>query len=474
MTDNKKSIVEEVERNLAYKRKNVWDDIADQQKDDIGKFAEDYRLFLSKVKTERETVNEIVGAARESGFHRLEENRGQLKPGDKIFLTARGKAAMLAVIGNDPLEKGLNIVGAHVDSPRLDLKPLPLYEDSGMALLKTHYYGGVKKYQWLTLPLALHGVVVKGDGERIDMIVGEKPDEPVFTVTDLLPHLSKDQMDKKMADAVPGEALNVLFGGIPLPGKEEGKRVKLAVLNLLHQKYNIKEEDFISAELELVPAGPARRVGLDGAFVGGYGQDDRACAYAALRAITGLSNLQKTAVALFVDKEEIGSAGNTGMKSRFFENALVEVISRVRGAYSGLDLRRILKASRAISADVTAGTDPTYKDVMETQNAPFLGCGVVLTKYTGSKGKYGANDAHAEFVGEIIRLFNREGIIWQTGELGKVDQGGGGTIAYLLAAHGADVIDCGPPLLSMHSPFEIVSSSDIYMAWRAYVAFMEN
>lgn len=474
MDHSKTYNIEELEKNLGYKRQNVWDKITDKQKADINSFTEDYRVFLSKVKTERETVSEIIKIARECGFSCLDEIKGKLKPGDKIFLSNREKAVILAVLGSEPLEEGFNIVGAHIDSPRLDLKPQPLYEDSEMALLKTHYYGGIKKYQWLTLPLALHGVVVKENGEKVEIVVGEKPEEPVFTITDLLPHLSKDQMEKKMSDAVSGEALNVLAGGVPLPGKEEGKRIKYAVLNLLHQRYGIKEENFISSELELVPAGPARRVGFDRAFVGGYGQDDRSCAYAALRAITGLSKVRKSCVALFVDKEEIGSAGNTSMQSKFFENTLAELISRAGDNYSNLTLRKSLSTSRILSADVTAGLDPTYKDVMEKQNAPHINCGVVLTKYTGSKGKFSANDTHAEFVGEIIGLFNKEEVVWQTGELGKVDQGGGGTIAYLLAAYGANVIDCGPPLLSMHSPFEIISGADIYMTWRAYSVFMGN
>jgi aspartyl aminopeptidase len=418
-------------------------------------------------------VNFIAEKARDHGFAPL-QNFARLKANDRVFLIGRGKITALAVIGSDPLEKGLNIIGAHVDSPRLDLKPKPLYEEAGLALLKTHYYGGIKKYQWVAIPLALHGVVVKGDGQVIPIVIGERSDDPVFTVTDLLPHLAKDQMEKKMSEGITGEALNILVGGLPVADREVKERVKKAVLGHLARNYGVAEEDFVSAELEAVPAWPARDVGFDRSLVGGYGQDDRSSVYPALAAILEQSDLSRTAVALFADKEEIGSAGNTGMQSVFLVNFVAEIAGRCLPQYSDLALRRILNNSRAISADVTGGLDPSYPDVMDKHNAPLLGRGVVITKYTGGRGKSGANDAHPEFVAFVRGLFDREGVAWQTGELGKVDQGGGGTIAYLLAQHGMDVLDCGVPLLGMHSPFEIASKVDIYMAYKGFKAFLRS
>lgn len=456
---------------LAYRRQNVWDGMRGGDRDLAMSFSEDYKKFLDAAKTEREAVVAALGYLDGAGFRPLGEFV-RLKPGDKVYTVNRRKALIAAVVGNNPVENGFNIVGAHIDSPRLDLKPQPLYEEEGLALLKTHYYGGIKKYQWLSVPLALHGVVVKGSGVAVPVVIGQNPGDPVFTISDLLPHLAKDQMDKKMADAVPGENLNILVGGIPLAGAELKDRFKLAVLEYLGQRYGITEEDLISAELELVPAWSARDIGLDRSFVGGYGQDDRVCAYTALRAVVETTRPGRTTMAVLADKEEIGSSGNTGMEAAFFTNAAAEITSRCASGYSELLLRRVLANSRALSADVNAGLDPNYLDVSEKMNAARLGYGVVVTKYTGSKGKYASNDAHAEVVAFVRQLFNSAGVIWQTGELGKVDQGGGGTIAHLLAAHGMDVLDCGVALLGMHSTFEVASKADIYMAYKGYKAFL--
>ncbi|NLI14524.1 aminopeptidase [Pelotomaculum propionicicum] len=456
---------------LAYRRQNAWDRLRQDEKNFIAAFCEEYKDFLNKAKTEREAVAAAQAYLAASGFHPLEKI-SMLKPGDRVYSINRGKALTAAVIGDNPAAGGLNIIGAHLDSPRLDLKPQPLYEDEGMALFKTHYYGGIKKYQWLSVPLALHGVVVKADGRVIPVVIGEKPGEPVFTVSDLLPHLAKDQMDKKLAEAVPGESLNVLVGGIPAGDEDLKDRFKLAVLEKLNHWYGIAEEDLISAEIELVPAWPARDVGLDGSFVGGYGQDDRVCSYVALRALAGIKTPRRTALLVLADKEETGSNGNTGMESAFFTNSIAEITARCMPGYSELALRRVLANSRALSADVNVGLDPNFGEVVEKMNAARLGGGVVLTKYTGSRGKYSTSDAHAEVVADVRRIFNNAGVLWQTGELGKVDQGGGGTIAHLMAAHGMDVIDCGVALLGMHSTFEIASKADIYMTYKGYKAFL--
>ena len=452
---------------MAYCRLNVWDFLNIEQRAGVMTFSDAYKTFLDAAKTEREAVAVAESLLREAGFQPQEEFP-DLKPGDKIYTVIRQKALVAAVIGKAPLAKGLHLLGAHIDSPRLDLKPQPLYEEDELVLLKTHYYGGIKKYQWLSVPLALHGVVIKNNGNSIPIVIGENPGDPVFTVSDLLPHLAKDQMDKKMMDAVPGEGLNILAGGIPLAGEGLKERYKLAVLDFLYRNYSITEEDLISAELELVPAWPARDIGLDRSFVGGYGQDDRVCAYTALRACLEISNPERTALLVLADKEEIGST------AMFFVNAVAEIASRCGPDYSELVLRRILANSRALSADVNVALDPNYGDVVEKRNTARLGSGVVLTKYTGSRSKNSSNDAHAEMVAYIRQLFNRAGVVWQTGELGKVDQGGGGTVAHFLAAHGMDVLDCGVGLLGMHSPFEVSSKADIFMAYRGYKAFLSS
>jgi len=451
----------------------VWDRLSDQEREQVFLFSEGYRNFLDRGKTEREVVAVAVAAAAEKGFADL-GGKSRLVPGDKVFLVNRSRGLALAIIGREPLEKGVRLVGSHIDSPRLDLKPEPLYEDGQLSLLKTHYYGGIKKYHWVGIPLALHGLVAREDGSVAGIRLGEDPGDPVFTITDLLPHLSKDQMEKKMSEGITGEALNLLVGSIPVKDPEVKLRVRQAVLNTLGEKYGIKEEDFTSADLEAVPAWPARDVGFDRGLLAAYGQDDRVCAYTSLRALLDLEPPDRTAVVLLADKEEIGSAGNTGMQSAFLENFVAEIMALRDGSYSDLKIRRCLSSSSALSADVNAALDPNYEEVMDKLNAARLGRGVVLTKYTGSRGKSGSSEAGAEFTARVRGVFNREGVYWQTGELGKVDQGGGGTIAYLLAAYNMDVVDCGVAILGMHSTFEVASKADIYMAYRAYRAFLKS
>ncbi len=462
---------------LAFEQKLVWDQLSSDEKDHAVKFAEDYKEFLNEAKTEREAVRKITGLAQEHAFVSLEEltARGKkLRPGNKVYAVNREKNVALFVIGKEPIWNGINLVGSHVDTPRLDLKPTPLYENQGIALFKTHYYGGIKKYHWLSHPLALHGVVIKQNGEKLNIRIGENRDDPVFVITDLLPHLAKDQLQKKLGEAISGEDLNILAGTFPLDDKNAKERFKLAVLELLRRKYGINEEDLISAELELVPATPGYDVGLDRSLVGAYGQDDRVCAYTSLRAVLNCHNPLRTAVALFVDKEEIGSTGNTGMRSRFFENAVAEILYLSAGDYNEIYCRKALALGKALSADVVAAIDPNWEGVHDKHNAARMGCGVVITRYTGAGGKYSASEANAEFVAEVRRIFNENKVVWQTGELGKVDQGGGGTIAQFLARYGMDVLDCGPPLLSMHAPLEIAHKGDIYMSYKAYEAFLKS
>ena len=463
----------ELYEKLKYERKNVYRDMPDEERRNMLDLADDYRRFLDAGKTERECVNEAISLAKANGFVPF-ESKDSLQAGDRVYFTNRGKNIMLAVIGSEDIEKGLNIVGAHIDSPRLDLKQNPLYEADGMALLKTHYYGGIKKYQWTAIPLALHGVVYKKNGERVDICIGEKDDEPVFCVTDLLPHLAKDQMTKPMTEGIEGEALNILVGGIGAKAEDVPEKVKFNILNILSISYDITEADLLSAEIEVVPAFKARNVGLDNGFVGAYGQDDRVCAYTALRSIFEVQSPARTAVCLLVDKEEIGSVGNTGMLSRFFDMAVAELIGKIKGSCDLLTFNRTISASACLSSDVGAAFDPNYPSVMEKNNQSFAGGGLVLMKYTGSRGKSGASDASAEFVHEICSLLDKNDVIWQTSELGKVDQGGGGTIAMYVANLNMDVIDCGVPVLSMHSPFEVTSKGDIYMAYKAYLAFYND
>lgn len=459
---------------MEYKRKNVWLNIDDQQKNELEEISKDYIDFLNVAKTERLATNEIIKRAQAAGFVNLEEkiNNNSIKAGDKVYTVNKNKAVALFVIGSEDLEKGMSIVGAHTDSPRLDLKPVPLSEDTQIAYFKTHYYGGVKKYQWTTIPLALHGVVFNKNGEKIEVAVGENDDEPVFTISELLIHLSKKMMQKSASEVIEGEQLKVIVGSIPLAGEEDNP-VKKNILKILNEKYGIEEEDFITAEFEVVPAIKARNAGLDNSMIIAHGQDDRVCAYSALNAILKIENPAKTAVALFVDKEEIGSRGATAMTSQFFENAVLELLN-IEEKVNLISLKRSLANSKVLSADVTMAYDPNFKDVSEIDNAAQFGCGVALTKYTGSGGKGGSNDANAEYLSEIRLAFEKDKVIYQTGELGAVDAGGGGTIAFILAEYGMDVVDCGTPVISMHAPTELVSKADLYETILAYKSFYKN
>ncbi len=460
-----------MEKDLLFERKNGFAGIESEYKDEIFRFCEDYRVAISDAKTEREFCDLSVEMLEKSGFLPLEE-KSELKPGDRVYAVNRGKGVTAFVIGSEPIESGVNIVGAHIDSPRLDLKPNPLYEDGGMAYFKTHYYGGIRKYQWLNIPLSLHGVIVKKDGSKVNVNIGENPEDTVFCISDLLPHLAQSQSGKKLSEAFEGEKLNVLVGNIPADVDKD--KVKYAVIELLNEKYGICETDFVRAELEMVPAFAARDTGLDRSMIAGYGQDDRVCAYTALRAIIDQKMPKKTAVCLVVDKEEIGSLGNTGMQSRFFENTLARVSSKMTDKYTELMLRDCLSNSACLSADVGAAFDSNFPEVYEKGNSAYMNEGVLLTKYTGARGKSSASDANAEFVAKICRVFEENDVKWQCAELGRVDMGGGGTIACYLANLDIEVIDVGVPLLGMHSPYEIAGKFDIYMAYKGYKAFMAN
>lgn len=458
---------------LFYKRENVYDVITEKENDEMQKLCDEYRNFLDEGKTERECVALGIKAAEENGFVRL-ENKEKLKPGDKVYKINRGKNILLAVIGSEDIENGINMVGAHIDSPRLDLKQNPLYESNDIALLKTHYYGGIKKYQWPTIPLAMHGVIYTKNGEKVTVKIGEDENDPVFIITDLLPHLAADQMSKKLANGIGGEDLNVIIGGIPMKDDNTKEKVKLTVLRKLNEKYGMTESDFQTAELEMVPAFKAKNVGIDESFIAAYGQDDRVCAFTTLKAVLDIKTPKKTAIALLVDKEEIGSCGNTGALSAFFEMTVAEMIEKIKGSCSMTTYNKTISNSACMSSDVNAGVDPTFESVSEKMNASFLNCGVVLTKYTGARGKSGSSDASAEFVYEMAKIMRENGVVWQTGELGKVDQGGGGTIAQYVANLNMDVIDAGVSVLSMHSPYELTAKTDIYMAYRAYMAFYKD
>ena len=440
-------------------------------------FAEDYRKFLSACKTERECTSFFEAKAKEAGYQLLEDaikEKKSLKPGDKVYVNQMGKSIAMFIIGKESLEKGMNILGAHIDSPRLDLKQVPLYEDTEMAMFDTHYYGGIKKYQWVTLPLALHGVVAKKDGTVVNISIGDKENDPVFGVSDLLIHLAGDQLEKKASKVIEGENLDVLIGSIPADVEEKDKvkeTVKANVLNILLKEYDIEEEDFLSAEIEVVPAGAARDYGFDRSMVMGYGHDDRVCAYPSFRAMLEVDTPEVTSVCLLVDKEEIGSVGATGMQSRFFENMVAELIN-LNGNYSELILKRCLKNSKMLSSDVNAAYDPLYADVFSEQSTSYIGKGVVFNKFTGSRGKSGSNDANAEYLAEIRKVMDDNKVYFQMSELGKVDAGGGGTIAYIMSLYGMEVIDCGVPVLSMHAPWEVTSKADVYEAFKCYKAFL--
>ena len=458
-------------------RKNAWNGYETEELKKVDALNQEYRTFLNEGKTERECVKLAVKMAEEAGYRDLKEviaKKETLKAGDKVYAVGMKKMISLFQIGKKPLEEGMAILGAHIDSPRLDIKQNPLYEEGGFAYLDTHYYGGIKKYQWVTLPLAIHGVIAKKDGTVVDVKIGEDKEDPVFCVTDLLPHLAKDQMTKKMIDGIEGENLNILIGGMPVKSEDVSEKVKFAILKHLNEKYGITERDFLSAEIEIVPAFKAKNVGLDESFVGAYGQDDRVCAFTTLKGIFAVENPKKTALAILVDKEEIGSTGNTGMLSAFFEMTLAEIIEKINGNCTITDYNTTIENSACLSSDVGAAVDPNYESVYEKRNAAFAGCGMVLMKYTGARGKSESSDASAEFVYEIGKILDDNGVIWQTSELGKVDQGGGGTIAQYVANLNMDVIDCGVPVLSMHAPFEVTAKSDVYMAYKSYVAFYNN
>ena len=453
-------------------KKNIWLEYTNEEKENVLDFCSGYVDYMSICKTERECVLTSIDMAKSLGFkdlHEIIKNNESLNTGDKVFLNNKDKALALFVIGDEPLVNGLRIIGSHVDSPRLDLKQNPLYEDSNLAMMETHYYGGVKKYQWVATPLALHGVVVKKDGTKVDVVIGEDDNDPVIGVSDLLIHLSQDQLQKKANVVIEGEDLNILVGSLPIEG-EEKEAVKANILKILNEKYDIEEEDFISAEIEVVPAGRARDYGLDRSMVMAYGQDDRVCAYTSLMALLDLDKVKYTSVVLLVDKEEVGSNGATGMHSRFFENTVAEVMDRL-GQYSSLNLRRALSNSKMLSADVSAAFDPNYPSVMEKKNSAFFGKGLVFNKYTGARGKSGCNDANPEFIAWLRNIMDKNNVAYQTAELGKVDQGGGGTIAYILAEYNMEVIDCGVALQNMHAPWEISSKVDVYETMKGYKAF---
>ncbi|MBO7288383.1 MAG: aminopeptidase [Clostridia bacterium] len=447
-------------------RKSAWDKISDKKI--VFDFCDDYIKYLDLGRTERLCVEYSKKLAEDAGFKNI-DSLDKLEAGMKVYKINRAKNIVLAVIGTEDIEKGFNLVAAHIDSPRLDVKQIPLYEDSNMAMLKTHYYGGIKKYQWTAIPLSLIGVIVKENGEVINVNIGEDKNDPVFTISDLLPHLAADQMEQKLGKAFTGEDLNVLFGSIPSDSEKD--KYKETVMELLKDKYGISEEDFISAELELVPNFNARNLGLDSSMIAAYGHDDRVCAYTALKALFDIENPKRTSVCFLADKEEIGSMGCTGMQSRFFENFVAEMIDKIKPEYCEMMLKRAISSSMCLSSDVTCAMDPNYKSVSEPMNSAYLGEGVAFAKFTGARGKYSTSDANAEFVAKIRKILNDADVAWQMAELGKVDQGGGGTVAQYIANLDMDTIDCGVPLLSMHAPYEVASKVDIYMAYKAYKAF---
>ena len=471
-------------------KKNTWQTYSTQQLQELEKLCKSYREFLDNGKTERECIHQIVNTIEAAGYRKLEsliQNNIPVKAGDKVYSVWMNKSIAMYHIGELPMTEGMNILGAHIDSPRLDVKQNPLYEDNGFAYLDTHYYGGVKKYQWVTLPLAIHGVVVKKDGTTVEINIGEREEDPVFFVSDLLIHLAGEQLEKKAAKVIEGEALDIIVGNRPLlidktktedknaDGKKEKVKeaVKSGVLEILKNVYGIEEEDFLSAELEVVPAGKAREAGFDRSMILGYGQDDRVCAFTSMQAILDVQKVNRTVCCILVDKEEIGSVGATGMQSKFFENSVAELMN-LMGQYSELNVRRCLAHSCMLSSDVSAGFDPSYAGCFEKKNAAFLGGGMVFNKFTGARGKSGSNDANAEYIAHLRGIFEKRNINFQTAELGKVDVGGGGTIAYILALYGMNVIDSGVAVLNMHAPWEATSKADVYETYRGYIAFIEE
>ena len=465
-------MMEELKEKLFKNNNSGWENVNAEKREKIEEISNKYMNFLNKAKTEREFIKEARKLADINGYKDIMEYQ-TLKPGDKIYFVNREKSMYLAIIGEKPIEEGMHIIGSHVDSPRLDLKPNPLYEDTGLAYFKTHYYGGIKKYQWTTIPLSMHGVIVKTSGEKIEINIGENENDPIFTITDLLPHLAQDQMEKKLKNGIDGEDLNLLIGSIPYGDKQGSDRIKLNILNLLNQKYGITEEDLTSAEIELVPAFRARTLGFDGSMIAAYGQDDKVCAYTSLQAMMDVESVQNTAICILSDKEEIGSMGNTGMESHMFDFFISEILNKL-GINKPNLLDRVFCFSKMLSSDVDAGYDPIYASVSDKHNAGFLGKGISLNKYTGARGKSGASDANAEYVAWVRNVLEKNNIRYQVAELGRVDVGGGGTIAYIIANKGADVIDCGVPVLSMHAPYEVTSKYDVYSAYETYKAFWEE
>ena len=460
---------ENQKKELLNEKKSGWLETEDEKFSKIFEFCEGYMKFLNISKTEREFAANAKKVAEENGFRDINQIE-KLNSGDKVYFVNREKSIYFAVIGEEKLENGLNIVGAHIDSPRLDLKPNPLYEDGELAYFNTHYYGGIKKYQWTTIPLSIHGVIIKSNGEKITVNIGESETDPIFTITDLLPHLAKEQEAKRLREAIDGENLDLLVGSIPILDDETKNKVKLNILKILNEKYGITEKDFVSSELELVPAFKARSLGFDYGMVAAYGQDDKVCSYTALKALMEIERPQKTAVCILSDKEEIGSMGNTGMESHVFDYFISELLNKTGENRPNL-LEKVFCYSKMLSSDVDAGFDPLYASVSDRDNSGYLSKGITLNKYTGARGKSGASDANAEYVAYIRNLFETNNIKYQVSELGKVDVGGGGTIAYILANKGVDVIDCGVPVLSMHAPYEVTSKFDIYEVYRAYKAF---
>ncbi|MDR3172332.1 MAG: aminopeptidase [Treponema sp.] len=465
---------------LFFEIKNCWDTAAPEELEAVQRYGEGYKTFLDQGKTERECIRQSLDMLNAKGFTDIETllgEPGSLLPGAKVYQNIKGKSLLFAIIGNRPLSEGVNVVGAHVDSPRIDLKTNPLYENTDLALFDTHYYGGIKPYQWTTIPLAMHGVLIRKDGEKRELCIGEDPGDPVFTITDLLPHLAREQMQKKAAEFFDGEDLDILAGSRPYKDPKAKDRVKLNLLNLLYEQYGIQEEDFSGAEIEFVPAHKARDIGFDRSMIGAYGHDDRSCAYAALHAVLSFASVpvpEKTVICLLTDKEEIGSMGNTGAQSRFFENFIAYLCSKTLTAYSGIALRQCLGKSSMLSADVNAAYDPNYDGVYDKKTASYFGKGIVLSKYTGRGGKVGGSDASAEFCQKVQGILNKNKVRWQYGSLGKVDKGGGGTIAQFIANLGLDVLDCGIPVLSMHSPFEVISKIDLYTTYKGYIAFLRE
>jgi len=461
----------ELKEKLVRESKRAWDKLSKKEQDQVFAYAEGYRDFLNRARTERRAIRFFLKQAGKEGFRELDSSRGKAS---RVFQAMWGKTLAVAVVGKKPMTEGVRLVTSHVDCPRLDLKPNPLYEDTGLAMLKTHYYGGIKKYQWVARSLALVGTVIRANGENVDIQIGLDPDDPVFTITDLLPHLARKQMEQKASEFMPAENLNLIVGGLPHDDQKAEERVKLAVLQHLNKKYGLTEEDFASAEIQVVPAEPARDLGLDRGLIAGYGQDDRICAYACFTAISDTRDPQYTSVAIFYDKEEIGSEGNTGAQSRFLEMFLMDLMQKTGVDPTYRNLHKVFFNSKALSADVTSSLDPTYPDVFDKRNCARLGYGINITKYTGHGGKYLASEANAEYAAWVRKLFNENGIFWQAADGGKVDEGGGGTVAKYLAKTGMDIIDCGPPVLGMHSPLEVSSKDDLWMCHRAFKAFFRS